>query len=292
MEVKNSLQLRVLSFNILAEVWANPDWYKGIDKRVLDSATRMKCISRTIRESEAHIVCLQEVQDISFKVLHDEFDSTYLLSPLCANNPTDAKNEQGQMIPNGTVIMVKRDTVSVFEPKAVTWLPSTGTDTSQGHGTTGTIAHIKLTAQWSNRSLFLVNCHLDFDSTLMTTKQQWAAVADQICKHGNVDAVICCGDMNIVHADMKQLCLTTKGTEYFTDTLNVHSHDWTYFGNGGPKRTDYILYKSHTLVHDANRSYLIESASAKTQPEMCTLNLRMYGSDHCPVLAVLVVNTN
>lgn len=59
---------RVLSYNVLADTYATPEWFFSSPKESLDAGYRLPVLNQEIQSYQADIICLQEVDDKYFEV--------------------------------------------------------------------------------------------------------------------------------------------------------------------------------------------------------------------------------
>ncbi|KAJ1636833.1 hypothetical protein T492DRAFT_358627 [Pavlovales sp. CCMP2436] len=93
--------LRVATLNLLADCFVNAKWYPSTPPTALEPSARLAAAARRISEIDADVVCVQEATSASLNGLADTLAGTYIVSALCANDPTSAP------VPNGVAFLVK-----------------------------------------------------------------------------------------------------------------------------------------------------------------------------------------
>jgi endonuclease/exonuclease/phosphatase family metal-dependent hydrolase len=111
-------QLSVVAFNVLAPVWAAPDWYPDqMDMSLLDTEFRRERIARFLasRASTTDVFCLQEVQDSELPHLLAAVRPSFQ-GFMARNDPDWWSNwlvPEIPWAPNGTAVIVNRKSLSV-----------------------------------------------------------------------------------------------------------------------------------------------------------------------------------
>jgi len=107
-------QIKILSWNLLAEVWLNPEWFKGVEQKYMQLPRRLQTIVETIKErKDCDILLFQEIDENMFPFLCKELKTLeFDLMPISQNKPTSAKDKNGKTIANGTAVAIRSQTWS------------------------------------------------------------------------------------------------------------------------------------------------------------------------------------
>lgn len=101
--VAEAAEVRLASFNLLADCWVSAPWYPGIDTALLDSAARLERAAAMLLGVRADVVCLQEAEQRALGGLQRALGAEYEVSELFANEPTRGA------CANGVAFLVRKD---------------------------------------------------------------------------------------------------------------------------------------------------------------------------------------
>ena len=181
-------QLSVVAFNVLAPVWAAPDWYPAeMDMSLLDTEFRRERITRFLagQAPATDVFCLQEVQ---------ESELPYFLAALgpafrgfMAHNDPDWWSNwlvpQIPWAPNGTAVIVNRKSLSIasFRDLAIS-------------GDGNHAALFDGVHQATGRPVRVASIHLDSDFESNRLREARSLMKQLPAVPGSTDVV--CGDVN------------------------------------------------------------------------------------------------
>lgn len=276
--------IQILTFNILANCWADPSWYLPtiINPKIFDEDLRRFSIIRYLKKKAAKVdvIALQEVTDVDFALISDALPD--FEGYIAHNDPSywsDWILPHLPWVPNGTAIFLKKSVfINIcFEDLALS--------DSGNHAVRATAVH-----SVSGQAMRLFSIHLDSDLGSNRKKELASVIAQTPANPNIVDFII--GDynanplynplVNILNSNNFTLPLTQLGPlkpthpfllpKYYLDPKwGVISHIATR-GNivaikGGPVE--------HKIWNIKNEALRIEA------------NMAITGSDHFPVIAEL-----
>jgi endonuclease/exonuclease/phosphatase family metal-dependent hydrolase len=273
----------VVSYNVLAPIWASPVWYPEIDEYdLLDADDRRESITAYLESiaPTAEIVCLQEVQAselhafeaalpgfVGGMAVNDEdFWSNWIIPPITWE-------------PNGTAIYANDD---VFDDIAVA-------DVALGTGNHGSLLTAIHTA--TDTPVRAWSLHLDSDRTNNRGTELRTALAMIPAEPGTVD--ILCGDFNEDTVVGTVAGIVKRAG--FTDVLAAvgersSTHPWSdgYYKSGRWAVLDHVLVRGAEPV--AGEVVDADTAEIADQSERIEEFLRRMGSDHYPVAATVRID--
>ena len=276
-------QIDVVTFNVLAPVWASPSWYPEIDEPALLDRdyrrTRLVAALQSLSQS-AEMVCLQEVAESELPFLEQALGPDFV-GAMSFNAPefwADWVVPPISWEPNGTALFVRSD---AFADLAISGraLPTgnsatTLTATHRATGTPVTAWSVHLDSdRTSNRGV-------EMDSVLDATPPQRGAV-DVICGDLNEDAVV--GTVGGL--------LRRAG---FVDVLSaIGNRDATHPWSDGYYKSQRWAILDHVVVRGATpvAGTVVDAGVADIEDQSTRIEefLRRVGSDHYPVIATITV---
>lgn len=104
-----TLDLRVMTYNILAEVWVKPEWFPNVSADALLKSKRFPLSTDIIILSGCDIVFIQEATKAFRQALLDsKAVDMYNISEISSNHPTSAKEGTNKEAVNGTMVLVRK----------------------------------------------------------------------------------------------------------------------------------------------------------------------------------------
>ncbi|CAF0858770.1 unnamed protein product [Rotaria sordida] len=103
-----SLDLSLMSWNILASCWINKESYPTLYELAADYQTRMNTIASQISSLNCNVTILQEAQENIIPSLKEKLGDNYLYQ-FAPNNPTSAS------VANGLLTLKKKDKITFFD---------------------------------------------------------------------------------------------------------------------------------------------------------------------------------
>jgi endonuclease/exonuclease/phosphatase family metal-dependent hydrolase len=282
-------QLKIVSFNVLAPIWADPSLYPTGSH--LDRNFRLERTTAFMesQRSTTDVFCLQEIQDVEFLQVQSRFNDDFV----AFMSHHDFTYWESYLTiypwaPNGNAMLLKR---SSFENIIFTDIPLSK---SGNHCVYATGRHVS-----SNSNLRIWSIHLDttsknreleFGSLLNTYKESTDLL------HPTVDIIA--GDFN-ADTDIGNLQQDIIKAGY-TDTLaylgvarRTHPFSSSYYKSNNWAVLSHILIRHATPLYGAvldNNLEVVYPASNThdiTEDNRIRANLDYCGSDHYPITASL-----
>lgn len=272
-----SADLRVVSFNVLAPLWASPVWYPAdLDPALLDRAfrrARIQAFLASVRR-DVDIVCLQEVEQAELpfllSALGNDFEGGMAVndegfwSAWLAGNP---------WAPNGTAVAVRKTTVAnrLFADLGVS------DDGNHVAAVTGVLAA-------GGRPVRVFSVHLDSDSTANRGAELDSLMAQAPPYAGYVDVV--CGDINedTITGTAAGIFKRNGYVDVLASVGNrepTHPFSSTYYASHRWAIIDHVMVRGAAPVGgDVFDSGLW---SISDELERIEENFRRVGSDHFPI---------
>jgi endonuclease/exonuclease/phosphatase family metal-dependent hydrolase len=274
----SSAQLPMVTFNVLAPVWAAPDWYPpDMDMSLLDADDRRARITAFLssRAADTDVFCLQEVQESEFPAFLAAVGSGF--AGAMSHNDRDWWSNwvvpEIPWAPNGTAIMVRRQ---AFSNLAFRDVPLSG---DGNHGEIVEGVH-----RATGRRFRAASIHLDSDKEANRGREARALMSEFPPAAGAIDVV--CGDFN-----EDSVTGTAGGVVKragFVDVLDAvgnrePTHPWSSKYNGA---TRWAIIDHLTLRGAQPLSGDVLDFGGLAIPDELTRiesNFRTTGSDHYPV---------
>ena len=271
-------QLGMVTFNVLAPVWAAPDWYPPeMDMSLLDAAYRRARITSFLasRAADTDIFCLQEVQESEFPAFLAAVGSGF--AGAMSHNDRDWWSNwvvpEIPWAPNGTAIMVRRQALSnlVFRDIALS-----------GDGDHAEL--VEGVHRATSRRFRAASIHLDSDKEANRGREARSLMSQLPPAAGAIDVV--CGDFN-----EDSVTGTAGGVVKragFVDVLDAvgnrePTHPWSSSFNGA---TRWAII-DHLTVRGAQplSGDVLDFGGLSIPDELTRIesNFRTTGSDHYPV---------
>ena len=277
----SNAQLGMVTFNVLAPVWAAPDWYPpDMDMSLLDAGYRRARITSFLssRAANTDIFCLQEVQESEFPAFLAALGGGF--TGAMSHNDRDWWSNwvvpEIPWAPNGTAIIVRRQ---AFSNLAVRDVPLSG---DGNHGEIVEGVH-----RATGRRFRAASIHLDSDVEANRGREARALMAELPPAGGTTDVV--CGDFN------EDAVTGTAGGVMrragFVDVLDAvgnrePTHPWSSSYNGA---TRWAII-DHLIVRGARPESgdVLDFGALSIADELTRIeaNFRTTGSDHFPVAGV------
>lgn len=280
--------LRVISFNVLAPIWAALHFYPpGLDPALLQADARRRVLIERLQAlaADTDVFCLQEVQASEFEAFARALGSDFA-GAMSSNDPAYWANwvtpELGWQ-PNGCAIFYRRS-LFLSDPTAEPTLRDIALSEDgnralilegtlrDGSSTRVRIASVHLDSDRGDRRLFEA-------SSLLNQMPALVGLRDLICGDLNVDAITGCLRAPLERAGFRDALASLGNRE------NTHPWDTTYNGSAMWGVIDHILYRGlQPLQGDVldGGVWSIDDETARIAE-----TLRSIGSDHFPLTACL-----
>jgi endonuclease/exonuclease/phosphatase family metal-dependent hydrolase len=273
-----SAQIGMVTFNVLAPVWAAPDWYPPeMDMSLLDADDRRERITAFLasRAAGTDVFCLQEVQESEFPAFLAATGNGF--AGAMAHNDRDWWSNwvvpEIPWAPNGTALIVRRQAFSNLAFRDVP-LSADG-----NHGEIVEGVH-----RATGRRFRAASIHFDSDKEANRGREARALMAELPPAPGTTDVV--CGDFN-----EDSVTGTAGGVVRragFVDVLDAvgnrePTHPWSSSFNGA---TRWAII-DHLTVRGAQplSGDVLDFGGLSIPDELTRIesNFRTTGSDHYPV---------
>ncbi len=229
------MALSVVSYNVLADAYLRPEWYRQSPAAALDPARRRPALLDHVAAADADVACLQEVEAGLFDALAAR------LGPL---------GYEGRFLKKGGG---KPDgCATFFRPSRCRLLAEHRwryRDGPPGCSDSGHVALV-LQLQWACRPLFVANTHVKWDPPDTPAPERWGyrQAADFLRRKAELPAAawVLCGDFNAT-ADGDVLRLLFDAG--FADAYAEKTHSFTCVSNGRAKRIDFLLHTRELIAN-------------------------------------------
>ena len=271
-------RLPMVTFNVLAPVWAAPDWYPAeMDMSLLDADFRRPRITAFLeaRAADTDVVCLQEVQESELPAFLAALGSGF--TGAMAHNDRDWWSNwvvpSIPWAPNGTAIAVRRQAFSSLSFRDIPL---------SGDGNHAEI--VEGVHRATGRRFRAASIHLDSDVEANRGREANALMAELPAAAGTTDVV--CGDFNEDAVTGKAGGIMRRAG--FVDVLDAvgnrePTHPWSSSYNGATRWAiiDHLTVRgARPLSGDVLDFGGLLIADELTRIES---NFRTTGSDHYPV---------
>ena len=277
-----SSRIDVVVFNVLAPVWAAPDWYPAdMDPALLDTEWRRERIVGFLQEqaATADLVALQEVQDSELPYLAAALGGNFV-GFMSTNDPDFWSNwvvEGIPWAPNGTAVFVRRSAFG--SPRFFELEQSDG----------NSVAWVSARHLASGQRIRFASVHLDSDSQV-NRQIELDALLDLWGPAGADRTDIIAGDINedTIHGSLS----TPLKQAGFVDVLAAvgnreQTHPWmdSYYMSNKWGILDHVLLRNGDPISGDVVDFgvwAIEDETARIEA-----NFEASGSDHFPVVATV-----
>jgi endonuclease/exonuclease/phosphatase family metal-dependent hydrolase len=276
----------VVSFNVLAPIWAGPQWYPDdLDPAVLDADGRREAVVSYLRgvRDDADLVCLQEVQESEFGAYSAALGAAFE-GAMADNDPnfwadwlTDVAWQ-----PNGTAVFV-RSTAITLDDDGIRDVPLAGT------GNHAAVAIGEMSD--SGAPVRIASVHLDSDSQVNRLREVDSLFDEMPAETGSTDIV--CGDIN--EGTSIGALQGRFGRAGFVDVLAADgTEEPTHPFRDSYNRSPRWGVIDHVLVRDGHpvSGRVVDGGvwTIEDNTERIAEALRLFGSDHFPIEATVAVS--
>ncbi|CAF1467787.1 unnamed protein product [Adineta ricciae] len=246
--------IRILTYNILAEVFVKKQYYPNTSSNLLNYQNRREHTLRVIENSSIDFIMLQEAQDQDRLQFEKYLSSKYECSTLAA------KSEIITARSAGTMSLVSKTWTGKYDILPVSF-------------DNGKKCQVINCETPDGKRFSIVNIHLDFN-----VKEKQFAMLEELVFRRFLGPFIIVGDMNATRKEMEKM-FEKHATLKFINAINGDPD--TYFSEDGKgtRQCDHIwIEEGYFQVKSINISNKI------TDLEEC---LKQFGSDHAPVEVVI-----
>lgn len=284
---ENKDSIKVLTFNILAPCWANPEYYPLTVLPYLNRTYRRdKIINFLQSQSTTDIFTLQEVTQEEFTYLKESFKNEYLAYQ-SLHAPSYWSNWLRKNLawePNGNAIFLKKSRFSVVSFKDIA-LSSDG-----NHA-----AYVEAIDKQTHKKIRAISLHLDSDSGA-NRKREFQALMHYLPKRSDVIDLVS-GDFN-THTTSAALHNEVQKAQFINvlTALGINKvtcpHFISTFNHPNAGVIDHLLIRNGTPQQGQVLDYglLQIYPYAKDKGDRLTASIKLSGSDHFPVKGSFVPN--
>lgn len=256
---------QIVSYNILADSYINPQWYSHTDPEIIRWDRRSVALCRRIESFGAEVICLQEVEEDAYALFEHN---------LRKKGYSGAYARKGSRKPDGCATFFKQEKLEFQSSKAVYYRDGEGALDS---------GHLALISSFEYEvgTLRVANTHLRWDREHKPRvehvgyRQIKELIDHQIKTDTTADAWIICGDFNAQPDSPVIEELLSNG---FEDAYQGREQ-YTCNPNRQAKRIDYIF---HTKNLKAEPAKLMEI------DDLTPLPSEVEPSDHLAVSAIVL----
>ena len=248
------------TYNVLAQAYLRPDWYRAVPPPLLEPARRRAAVLARVAGLGAEVLCLQEVEAGLAEALAGH------LAPLGYQGHFEQK---GQGRPDGCATFWRGAACAGVEVLAY--------DEGLGPRASGHKA-LLVRLESAAGELAVVNTHLKWDEPAKAPEARWCVVQARALGRwleGRAPEAVVCGDLNVPAGDAAVQALLEAG---FRDVFGGADRPHTCLAHGRTARIDHLLVRGR-LRGTPGPAAAIEGRAALPDAEE--------PSDHVPLVARL-----
>ncbi len=257
-------ELKVVSYNILANSYIKLEWYTRSSPEALKWENRRNLLAKKITKINADIICLQEVEADAFEILEDSLQK---------KSYSGVYYKKGYGKPDGCATFFRRDKLKLKNEHAVYY-----NDKAKGKINSGHLALI-LDFELDIGILKVVNTHLKWDSKNKEEHlgyKQLSELIDSYIKKDNYSyGWVICGDFN---AQPNSFVIKELLKNNFKDAY-ANKEQPTCNPNGRTKRIDFIFHSTQIASSPVKLPDIDDTTPLPSEVEP---------SDHLAIMASLV----
>ena len=220
----------IASYNVLASSYIKAEWYPRTPPAVLDAGRRIPALVKHICSFETDVICLQEIDRLTFAALEASLSSRGYAAHYAAK-------ARGQ--PDGCAVFFREATLALRTVEVVRYRDGDNAGESTGH-----IALVVI-LQHAGRLLGIANTHLKWDPPTLAhdrhrgLRQIRQLLAEREAIFPRCDGWIICGDLNATPSSPIVAALQEARLSY------AHASDHmarTCNSNSKAKLIDYLFH--------------------------------------------------
>jgi len=217
--------MRLATYNVLAQAYLRPDWYREVPAALLEPARRQAAVLARVAGLDADVLCLQEVEAPLAEALHRH------LEPRGYRGHFQRK---GQGRPDGCATFWRGAECEGVEVLAY--------DEGLGPQPSG---HLALLARlrFPAGPVAVLNTHLKWDQPAKAPGARWCVVQARALAawlEGRASEAVVCGDLNVTAQDAAVEALLAAG---FRDVFGRADRPHTCCAHGHTSRIDHLLVR-------------------------------------------------
>jgi|SRR5579872_994275 len=259
-----SPRLRILSYNILAPSYAKPDRYPFTEAWLLAWESRRERLAARLAESDADVICLQEVETYVFAYLRDRLEPA---------GYEGLYAQKGQRRPEGSATFYRQDRLPLLESRAFNYHDGAGVCDS---------GHLALVARFDldGTPIAVINTHVRWDEPDACGTQHigYREVTELLreCQGEGFAASVICGDFNAEpDKDFIRLLVAAGYIDCFAAAPQPTANS-----ECKAKRIDYIFHTAAFASEPAPLPEIDDETPLPSETEP---------SDHLPIRAALTL---
>jgi protein angel len=229
----NAAPIQVVTYNILANSYLNLEWYRHCDREALNWEKRKALLCQQVKNFDAQIICLQEVEQDAFDQLEQE---------LASRGYQGIYAKKGNDKPDGCATFIKTAAVQLKKSAVIYYQDKAKGTLHSGH--LALVVYLEV----AGGSIGIINTHLKWDRKDRAKArhigyQQLQELLAKVEADRATSAWVICGDFNAQpdSAIIKEIRQRGWHDAYYGQEQNSCNP------NGKAKRLDYIFH-SHNLT--------------------------------------------
>ncbi|MET0464574.1 MAG: endonuclease/exonuclease/phosphatase family protein [Chitinophagaceae bacterium] len=258
---------RLISYNILANSYTNPEWYTHVNSEALAWGARRLALTERIKRLDADVICLQEVEEDAYTLI--DFN-------LRKKGYTGVYAKKGCDKPDGCATFFRHEVMHLLSNEVVYYSDELHEVSRSGH--------LAIICSFASELgvLRIINTHLKWDGEEKPPECHvgYRQIRELINKYVKADrttyAWIVCGDLN---AQFNSPIVEALINNLFEDAYKGCEQN-TCNPNRRAKRIDYILYTAGLRAIPER---------LKEIDDLTPLPSLNEPSDHLPIAATLQV---
>lgn len=273
--------LYVMSFNVLAPCWSNPENYPKAVESYLDRVSRRKKIILFLNRAakKADIIALQEVTQIEFQYVKEELERDFYTFH-ALNDPSywsDWITPGIPWEPNGVALLIKKSTFMRVKFQDIP-LTNDGNHSAYFEGIQ------------KSSGLLVRGASVHFDSDKASNRHAELRAVLRLFKRDSTSPSIIAGDFN--YGTEKGVIKKYLDVNHFVDVLKkLHRDEWTHpFSMDGDRNNgilDHIVVKNASPIDGNVHNFNLWQRYSDDEPRRIIANLKISGSDHFPIYGIV-----
>ncbi len=247
------MSIRVAAYNVLADSYVKREWYPNTPDASLDPTRRRGLLVQHLRQLDADVVCMQEVEP----EVHDTI--TAALSSVGYKSVFSKKSGRR---PDGCATIYKPAVASLVRHRALHFR-----DGDEERGASG---HVALVTEFDvgGRELGVINTHLRWSGRSVPLEQRWAyrqvgELIDDVVSARDIPWIVC-GDFN-VEADGPEVALLRE--RGFACAYEGAAAVSTCNPNQSAKKIDFLLHSAELRAEPAAIPAIDDSTPLPSESE-------------------------
>lgn len=276
--------LKIMTWNILADIWLDEKEYKNVPLAFLNKNYRYKRNKYIINLVNADIILLQEVQHDIYERLKRDYENQYFISwhPHEIKHWADELAPNKKLISNGNLTLIRKNLLKNSNIPLQGWQSQNLKLCSNGN-----MAGIVILTL-PNQKIVIANIHLELNDSVRIHESERLV---QFLEKYKDALVIIGGDFNSnINDRVHNIYYSQNFNNLVLDSLSKRPDaiTSTYYCQG--EMVDHIYINSSNLKN--KDGYVFDSLINKYEnnKKICETHLlQVYGSDHFPVIGMVAI---